>query len=193
MCHSHVIFYDSIMTYSVVFEGGKLYNVTNVWLGRGGVLQSAENRGLAGIERFVYTMAVVERLTGLTRRRIRYYEKCGLVRPQRTQGGHRLYSPENIETLLRIKSIMDSGITTIEAVRRMLLSGLDVPTRRQAARGVKSEAGLLGWATRAKSVGDAPVRLAKEVPAPPGSPETDSHSYFRRPGILGAAEKKPRQ
>ena len=144
-------------------------------------------------EQFVYPMAVVEHLTGLSRRRIRYYEKHGLIHPQRTKGGHRLYSPENVDTLIRIKNIMDSGISTIEAVKRMLLSGLDLQARGQTPRTLKGDPGLSSWATRAESGGDAPVRFAKEVPAPQGSPETDSPSYFRRSRILGAAERKPRQ
>ena len=118
--------------------------------------------------RYVFSMAVVEKMTGLTRRRIRYYEKSGLVIPSRTAGGQRLYSPSNVEALLRIRDVIKSGITTMEAVARMIASDLDRPT---AAR------------SRPVSMGDAAMRLR--------GPETDSPGYFRRVNIMTENDRKP--
>lgn len=67
----------------------------------------------------VYSMGVVERLTGLTGRRIRYYEQVGLIRPARTAGRHRLYSPRQVELLRSIGKLMDRRLTT-DRVRRIL-------------------------------------------------------------------------
>jgi len=64
----------------------------------------------------LYPMAVAERLTGLSRRQIRYYEQHGLLRPHRTGGGQRLFSPSEIRTLLRIKQLMAKGYATMEAL-----------------------------------------------------------------------------
>jgi len=63
----------------------------------------------AEIDRPVYPMRVVEHLTGLSGRRIRYYEQLGLVRPARTAGGQRLFSPADVGTLLEIKAALAEG------------------------------------------------------------------------------------
>lgn len=67
----------------------------------------------------VYSIGVVKNLTGLTERQIRYYEEQGLVAPRRTAGGQRLYSPADVERLLRIKLLLHRG-KTLEEVRRAL-------------------------------------------------------------------------
>jgi len=108
----------------------------------------------------VFPISVVERMTGLTRRRIRYYEECGLLRPSRTAGGHRLYSPDDVETLTRIRNIISSGITNMEAVSRLIaLDGRTAKPQMQAA-----------------TAGDAAFRLMKQS-------ETDPRSRFRRLGL----------
>ncbi len=58
----------------------------------------------------VYSMAVVERMSGLTRRRIRYYESLGLLRPARTPGGRRLYSPADLGRLAEVKDLLEAGL-----------------------------------------------------------------------------------
>ena len=58
----------------------------------------------------VYSMAVAERLSGLTRRRIRYYESLGLLRPARTPGGRRLYSPAELGRLAEVKGLLEAGL-----------------------------------------------------------------------------------
>lgn len=65
-------------------------------------------------------MAVAERLTGLTRRQIRYYERRGLLSVYRTAGNQRLYTPHDIELLLRIEALLAHGFRTIVAVRHHL-------------------------------------------------------------------------
>jgi len=57
----------------------------------------------------VFPMAAAEKMTGLTRRRIRYYEKAGLLKPARTQGNRRLYSPADIRRLVEIKRLLEDG------------------------------------------------------------------------------------
>lgn len=68
----------------------------------------------------VYPMGVAERVTGLSRRQIRYYESAGLLQPQRTGGGHRLYSDRDVQTLLRIKVLRANGFHTMRAVSRAI-------------------------------------------------------------------------
>lgn len=57
----------------------------------------------------VFAMAVAEQMTGLTRRRIRYYEKVGLLEPNRTEGNRRLYSQADIRRLGQIKRLLEEG------------------------------------------------------------------------------------
>lgn len=67
----------------------------------------------------VYAIGVVEKLTGLTARQIRYYEKMGLLHPARTPGNQRLYSPSQVELLRKIKALMGQGYT-LDGVKSLL-------------------------------------------------------------------------
>jgi MerR family glutamine synthetase transcriptional repressor len=80
----------------------------------GGVAMAEGGTGMP-----VYPIGVVEKLTGLTGRQIRYYEATGLVIPARTKGKQRLYSPEDVERLLRVKELLSQGLN-IEGVRAVL-------------------------------------------------------------------------
>ena len=68
----------------------------------------------------LYSMAVVEALTGLTRRQVRYYEAQGLVHPARTTGRHRLFSTDNLDELLLIKELKEQGYHTMAKLKRAL-------------------------------------------------------------------------
>lgn len=138
---------------------------------------------------YVYPMGVVERITGLTRRRIRYYEKVGLLQPARTSGGHRLYSADNVDTLKRIGALLESGISTVEAVRRIMAAGLDLPERPNASPGRPAPGPRDRWApppSSSRMMGDAATRLLRPTsPGPlesrlPTAIESDSASYFSR-------------
>ena len=50
----------------------------------------------------VYVISVAAELAGMHPQTLRIYERRGLVRPARTQGGNRRYSDEDIEVLRRI-------------------------------------------------------------------------------------------
>jgi DNA-binding transcriptional MerR regulator len=138
---------------------------------------------------YVFPMGVVERLTGLSRRRIRYYEEAGLVHPDRTSGGHRLYSQENVDTLCRVRALVESGITTMESVRRMMASGLDEPKKDKPWGDTLRSPGRIPG----RVFGDAKARMRPvETPYEPVDrvPESDSTSYFRRNAVRGDGEKR---
>ncbi|MBE3575197.1 MAG: MerR family transcriptional regulator [Firmicutes bacterium] len=67
----------------------------------------------------VYPIGTVEKLTGLTARRIRYYEQMGLLAPERSAGRQRLYSQEDVDRLLTIKSLLAQGVN-LKGIRSML-------------------------------------------------------------------------
>ncbi len=66
-----------------------------------------------------FSIRVVKEATGLTERRIRYYETLHLLVPQRTQGNQRLYAQADIDRLKYIKTLLDHGLT-LKEVRMQL-------------------------------------------------------------------------
>src|SRR5918992_379531 len=69
------------------------------------------------------------RRTGLSVRALRYYDEIGLLSPSwRTEGGHRLYTGEDVVRLQRIKSLRALGFTLREV--REYLDGSEVPLER---------------------------------------------------------------
>ena len=49
------------------------------------------------------TIKEAESLTGMPRASIRFYEAEGLLCPQREKNGHRIYTQEHVDILLRIR------------------------------------------------------------------------------------------
>ncbi len=62
----------------------------------------------------------VEKLTGISKQNIRYYEKQGLLNPERNKGNdYRIYSEEDVRRLLCIKLLRKLGMP-IEQIRILL-------------------------------------------------------------------------
>ena len=80
----------------------------------------------------VYPIGVVQRLTGLSARQIRYYEKEGLLAPSRTRGNRRLFSAADVERLRQVKSLLEQGLN-LEGVRAYLASLEGARGQRPAA------------------------------------------------------------
>ncbi len=60
----------------------------------------------------VYPIRTVVRLTGVHPRRIRMWERQnGLLTPARTEGGHRLFSEEDVDRIRWIKAMVDRGMS----------------------------------------------------------------------------------
>jgi MerR family transcriptional regulator/heat shock protein HspR len=58
-----------------------------------------------------YVISVAARMIGIEAHTLRYYERLGLVRPDRSSGNTRLYSEEDIDRLRYIKTLMsDCGV-----------------------------------------------------------------------------------
>lgn len=70
----------------------------------------------------VFPIGIATKLTGLTERQIRYYDRLGLVSPARTSGGRRMYSKADIRALLEVKRLMAGGWTLREIAQRFSLS-----------------------------------------------------------------------
>jgi DNA-binding transcriptional MerR regulator len=62
----------------------------------------------------VMSIGTVCDLTGLTERQIRYYEEKQLIFPNRTKGGARKFSFEDVERLKEINERLRDGYHTFE-------------------------------------------------------------------------------
>ena len=58
----------------------------------------------------VFGISVAADMVGTGVQNLRAYEKAGLVDPQRTPGGTRLYSVKDIERLRQIAALLDEGL-----------------------------------------------------------------------------------
>lgn len=58
----------------------------------------------------IFPISNVEEMTSLTARQIRYYEEQDLIHPLRNKGNQRIFSLNDIERLLEIKSYIDQKI-----------------------------------------------------------------------------------
>lgn len=58
----------------------------------------------------VYSIAVAAELTGLGVQRLRLYETRGLLEPERTVGGTRRYSQDDLYRLRRIDELLKAGL-----------------------------------------------------------------------------------
>ena len=91
--------------------------------------------------------AAAERL-GVSPRALRYYEQMGLLRPSaRTGGGNRLYSPSDLERVLRIREMQELLGADLGTIRSIL----DHEDRTNAIRTAYAE-----------GIGD-PVALLREA------------------------------
>lgn len=58
----------------------------------------------------LFPIGIVMQLTELTARQIRYYEENDLISPARTESNRRLFSFNDVDKLLEIKTLIDEGV-----------------------------------------------------------------------------------
>jgi DNA-binding transcriptional MerR regulator len=61
-------------------------------------------------ERGVYGISVAAELVGMGVQTLRLYEARGLLEPERTEGGTRRYSANDLDRLRRIGNLLDAGL-----------------------------------------------------------------------------------
>lgn len=69
-----------------------------------------------------YIISVAAKMVNLHPQTLRYYERVGLVRPTRSGGNRRLYSPRDIERLHRIARLTDElgvNLAGVEVILNM--------------------------------------------------------------------------
>jgi len=83
----------------------------------------------------VYGIGVASEMIGTGVQNLRAYEKAGLVDPQRTAGGTRLYSADDLTRLKRVHELLGHGLNLagialvleLEAENRRLRARTDQP------------------------------------------------------------------
>ncbi len=77
----------------------------------------------------LFPIGIVKQLTELSARQIRYYEENGLITPARSEGNRRMFSFNDVDRLLEIKSLLERGINLagIREVFEMKERGIQSP------------------------------------------------------------------
>lgn len=69
----------------------------------------------------VFAISVAADLVSMEIQNLRVYERRGLVDPARTPGGSRLYSPDDIDRLHRIRELLAEGLNLAGIARVVAL------------------------------------------------------------------------
>ena len=141
----------------------------------------------------VYPIGVVQRLTGLSARQIRYYEKEGLLRPTRTRGNRRLYSPADVERLRQVKALLEQGLN-LEGVRAYLAAQQRQGPPVAAAQASPAAAAPVKAEGMSRAVAQTPPppemvggRPTQEEAQPPSPFEADGERPQHHPAIFRQA------
>ena len=67
----------------------------------------------------VYAISVAASMVSMEIQNLRVYERRGLLAPDRTDGGTRLYSPDDVDRLERIRDLLADGLN-LAGVARVL-------------------------------------------------------------------------
>jgi MerR family transcriptional regulator, heat shock protein HspR len=84
----------------------------------------------------VYVISVAAELSGMHPQTLRNYERVGLLRPARTQGGSRRYSEADIALLHRIAQLVESGMN-LEGIRHVLTLETEVGQLRSEVQALR--------------------------------------------------------
>jgi MerR family transcriptional regulator/heat shock protein HspR len=79
----------------------------------------------------VFAISVAADMLSMQVQNLRVYERHGLVEPDRTAGGTRLYSQEDLEQLARIRDLLAEGLN-LAGIGRVLALEKEVRRLQQA-------------------------------------------------------------
>lgn len=69
----------------------------------------------------VYAISVAAEMVSMEIQNLRVYERRGLVSPDRTPGGTRLYSADDIDRLVRVRELLAEGLNLAGVARVVAL------------------------------------------------------------------------
>jgi MerR family transcriptional regulator, heat shock protein HspR len=110
--------------------------------------------------RGVYGISVAAELVGTGVQNLRLYEARGLLEPERTDGGTRRYSANDLDRLRRISALLDAGLNLAG-----IAMVLDLEAQNTALRAEKTDRRLDTTPTRAARSRKRPSPLSKHVSA----------------------------
>jgi MerR family transcriptional regulator/heat shock protein HspR len=78
---------------------------------------------MVGYDEPCFVISVAARIVGVQTQTLRYYERIGLVEPQRTSGNQRMYSRREVERVQRVRNMMEDlgvNLAGVEVVIKLL-------------------------------------------------------------------------
>jgi DNA-binding transcriptional MerR regulator len=84
-------------------------------------------------DRGVYAISVAAEMVSMEVQNLRVYERRGLLTPDRTAGGSRLYSADDVERLERIRDLLADGLN-LAGIARVLELEEEVGRLRERLR-----------------------------------------------------------
>lgn len=69
----------------------------------------------------MFAISVAAEMVSMEIQNLRVYERRGLVSPDRTPGGSRLYSPDDIDRLHRVRELLADGLNLAGVARVIAL------------------------------------------------------------------------
>lgn len=82
----------------------------------------------------VFAISVAAEMVSMEIQNLRVYERRGLLQPDRTAGGTRLYSPDDIERLHRIRELLAEGLNLAGIAHVLVLEDRVAELERRLAR-----------------------------------------------------------
>ncbi|MFC7361160.1 MerR family transcriptional regulator [Nocardioides astragali] len=82
----------------------------------------------------VFAISVAAEMTSMQIQNLRVYERRGLVTPDRTAGGTRLYSEQDVERLHRIRDLLAAGLNLAGIAKVLALEAENATLREQLVR-----------------------------------------------------------
>jgi DNA-binding transcriptional MerR regulator len=86
----------------------------------------------------VYGISIAAELSGVAVQSLRLYERHGLLRPARSDGGTRRYSADDLARLRRISELVDAGVN-LAGIARILALEDDNAELQAANRAMSAE------------------------------------------------------
>ena len=147
----------------------------------------------------VYVISVAASLSGMHPQTLRGYERVGLVTPQRTAGGGRRYSMQDILALREIQRLsQDEGIN-LSGIKRILDLERELDHARQMAAELHAQVSVLRnelESTRAVAARLAELRRSQTVdpaaalvPVRPSTRVTFWHGTTKQASVAGPDEQ----
>ncbi|MDQ3933265.1 MAG: helix-turn-helix transcriptional regulator [Actinomycetota bacterium] len=100
----------------------------------------AKGDGKPRSDRGVYMISVAAELAGMHPQTLRIYESRGLVEPERTSGGTRRYSDEDVERLRRIQELTTELGMNLAGVEKVFELEQEIDRMRERMRRIERQA-----------------------------------------------------